>query len=218
MAVKVESVMTDLMTTLAIVFIMLMFAFIQNQSIEARRGSINRLKSLQKELDISLSSLKLKCVDDKNDPLACIIRLPDDRLKFMVNKANIDPVGKDFLRKLFPTLVGTLTSKDHMGNVESFYIDGFTDTTGQYEQNLSLSQQRAFSVGHFIISDVFKNSTHRTQLIRWMYVNGRGPNDFIRQKCNKEQCPEDRKASRRVEIKIRVKSNEQRLKEKLGKQ
>jgi outer membrane protein OmpA-like peptidoglycan-associated protein len=217
MAVKVESTMMDLMTTLAVVFIMLMFAFMQNQSIEANKGSINRLKSLQKELAISLSSLALKCEDDKNDPLACIIRLPDDRLKFKVNDANIDPEGKAFLRKLFPTILDILTSKEHKANVESLYIDGFTDTDGEYEGNLLLSQQRAFSIGYYIISDVFKMSPNRTQLIKWMYVNGRGANDYITYKCDEEKCPENKKASRRVEIKIRVKSHEQYLKKTVEK-
>lgn len=211
MAVKVESTMTDLMTTLAVVFIMLMFAFMQNQSVETNNGSKNRLKRLKEELAVSLLPLNLSCEDDKNDPLACIIRLPDDRLKFMVNRADIDPHGKAFLKKLFPSIVDTLTSDFHKANVESVYIDGFTDTDGEYESNLLLSQQRAFSVGYFIISDVFKKSSNRTQLIKWMYVNGRGANDFLTYKCKKEPCPENKKASRRVEIKIRVKSHEQRV-------
>lgn len=209
MAVKVESTMTDLMTSLAVVFIMLMFAFMQNQSIEASKGSINRLHSLQDSLAITLTPLHLACVDDERDPLACIIRLPDEQLKFTVNKAFIDPQGKQFLAKLFPPIVKTLTSKSHRDNVESVYIDGFTDSDGDYEGNLLLSQQRAFSVGYFIISDILKTSPDRTQLIKWLYVNGRGENDLIRYGCIKATCIENKKASRRVEIKVRVKSHEQ---------
>jgi outer membrane protein OmpA-like peptidoglycan-associated protein len=209
MSAKVESTMTDLMTSLAVVFIMLMFAFMQNQSVETSKGSVNRLHSLQNSLAIALMPLHLKCEDDEQDPLACIIRLPDDQLKFTVNKSLIDPQGKQFLTHLVPPIIQTLNSKQHRANVESVYIDGFTDSDGDYEGNLLLSQQRAFSVGYFVISDILKKSPFRTQLIQWMYVNGRGENDLVQYLCQTQKCLENKKASRRVEIKIRVKSHEQ---------
>lgn len=220
MANNVESTMTDLMTSLAIVFIMLMFAFMQNQGVEANQGSTKKLDAIQDSLAVVLEPLNLACVDDVNDPLACIIRLPDEQLKFKVNKADIDPQGKVFLSQLIPGMVRELTSDTHREHVESMFINGFTDSDGDDEMNLQLSQARAFSVGKHIVGPILnkpefikssgKSHSPRDTVIDWLHLNGRGERELQYVNCGQTTCPENKKASRRVEIKIRVKSHEQR--------
>lgn len=211
MALNIEATMTDLMTSLAVVFIMLMFAFMQNQSVDVNQGSTNTLDALQTSLKQTLNPFGLECKDDPRDPLACIIRLPDDQLKFEVNRAELDPKGAQFLWRVIPPLVQSLTHGQHSNSIESVYIDGFTDSDGDDEANLLLSQQRAFSAGYHVISKVLKASPHRQQLIEWLYVNGRGENDLVTHDCTSPTpCPENKQASRRVEVKIRVQSYEQR--------
>ncbi|MCS6266809.1 MAG: OmpA family protein [Vampirovibrio sp.] len=100
-----------------------------------------------------------------------------------------------------------LAKKAISPSVESFYIQGFTDSDGDDEHNLALSQQRAFSVGRFVVTDVIPPSAERNFLLKWLYVNGRGEQEQL---LDTRTHQENKQASRRVEVRIRVKSNEQR--------
>jgi outer membrane protein OmpA-like peptidoglycan-associated protein len=203
MALNLESSMTDLMTSLAVVFIMLMLAVLQNQG----QGSKNALNDIQTQLNEALKLEQLECKTDKQDPLSCIIRLPEDRLRFLVAKADVDPKGEQFIKRIFPKIMHILAKKAISPNVESFYIQGFTDSDGDDEHNLALSQQRAFSVGRFVVTDVIPPSAERNFLLKWLYVNGRGEQEQL---LDTRTHQENKQASRRVEVRIRVKSNEQR--------
>ncbi|MFN7310558.1 MAG: OmpA family protein [Vampirovibrionales bacterium] len=205
MALNLESSMTDLMTSLAVVFILLMLALAQNQAQEQQNGSARHLKEIQKRIDYLLVQEHLTCEADERDPLSCIIRLPEDKIRFEVNKDIIDPKGQAFLKRMFPPVLNTLNAPEIKSTVDSLYIQGFTDSDGNDEHNLELSQKRAFSVGRFVVSFVIPPSNKRNQLLKWLYVNGRGEQE-LRLKSGKE----DKQASRRVEVKIRVKSSEQR--------
>jgi outer membrane protein OmpA-like peptidoglycan-associated protein len=203
MALNLESSMTDLMTSLAVVFIMLMLAVLQNQG----QGSKNALTDIQHQLNEALKQEQLRCETDTEDPLSCIIRLPEDRLRFLVDKADIDPNGERFIKRLFPKVMHVLALPRIAPSVESLYIQGFTDSDGDDEHNLALSQQRAFSVGRFVVAFVIPPSAERTYLLKWLYVNGRGEQE---QRLDANTHQENKQASRRVEVRIRVKSNEQR--------
>lgn len=205
MALNLESSMTDLMTSLAVVFILLMIALAQNQAQEQQNGSARHLKEIQQRIDRLLLSEHLHCETDVHDPLSCVIRLPEDKLRFEVNKDVIDPNGQTFLKRVFPPIITTLNESAIRPTVDSLYIQGFTDSDGNDEHNLELSQKRAFSVGRFVVSYVVPPSAKRDQLLKWLYVNGRGE-----QERRLKNGVEDKQASRRVEVKIRVKSNEQR--------
>jgi outer membrane protein OmpA-like peptidoglycan-associated protein len=210
MALNVESSLTDLMTSLAVVFIMLMLALAQNQASELQHGGRARLEKLQGYLNHELQWVDLNCENLPEDPLACVIRLPDSRLRFLVNRADLDPKGKAFLQQVVPRVVTVLNKKDVKPDVESVYIQGFTDSDGNDETNLFLSQQRAFSVGYYVVSSVLKTSPYRNQLLRWLYVNGRGEQERLFYDPSTRQH-ENKAASRRVEVRIRVKPYELRL-------
>jgi outer membrane protein OmpA-like peptidoglycan-associated protein len=204
MALNLEASLTDLMTSLAIVFIMLMLALAQNQG----QGSRNALQEIQTKINAALESQALTCESDTNNPLSCVIRLPEDRLRFHVNRADIDPQGKAFIHSVFPSILTVLEAKDIQPSVESVYIQGFTDSDGNDEENLYLSQQRAFSVGRYVVSDVVPPSKARNDLLEWLYVSGRGEQELIMDDVHK--ATENKAASRRVEVRIQVKSSEQR--------
>lgn len=213
MALNVESSLTDLMTSLAVVFILLMLALAQNQASELQQGGRARLEKLQGFLNRELHFVDLACASIPEDPLACVIRLPDDRLRFHVARADLDPKGMAFLNQIMPKVVGVLNRQDVKSDVESVYIQGFTDSDGNDETNLFLSQQRAFSVGFHVVSKVLKPSPERNQLLRWLYVNGRGEQErlFFDPTTRRH---ENKAASRRVEVRIRVKPYELRQQER----
>jgi outer membrane protein OmpA-like peptidoglycan-associated protein len=214
MALKLESSMTDLMTSLAVVFIMLMLALAQNNA----KGSITNIKKISEKL----KEKKLECVINKEeDPLACTIELTEDKLKFLSGSDFCDNKCETFLKETFAEEIMNilLNSSEFKKNIQGVYIEGFTDDIGDDIANLNLSQNRSLSIGRYIV-EYYKNQKSPDEyetLLKWLYLNGRGEQN---KKClpkTNNSCDEesqsasiDRDASRRVEITIRVKSSEQR--------
>lgn len=230
MALKLESSMTDLMTSLAVVFIMLMLALAQNNA----RGSITKIEEISKQINKELEKDDLSCVIKNDDPLACTIEVKEDKLKFSTGNYACDNNCESFLEKVFieriiKILISTGKYKDF---IQGVYIEGFTDDVGDDNANLDLSQNRSLSIGTYILNYYQKNLTTQeryTTLLEWLYLIGRGEQDlkyysfltddiawdslsvksnFIEN--NSKFIDINRDASRRVEITIRVKSNEQR--------
>lgn len=207
MALKLESSMTDLMTSLAVVFIMLMLALTQNNA----RGSITKIEEISKKINKELKSDDLSCVTKKDeDPLACTIEVKEDKLKFFTASYTCDDVCEKFLKETFvEQIMKILTEKKFKEYIQGVYIEGFTDDIGDDITNLNLSQNRSLSIGRCIVDYYKKSKTEEEYqtLLKWLYLNGRGEQDL---KYDSKKQEINRDASRRVEITIRVKSNEQR--------
>ena len=217
MALKLESSMTDLMTSLAVVFIMLMLALAQNNA----KGSITNIKKISKKLE----EKKLECVINKEeDPLACTIELTEDKLKFLSGSYFCDNKCESFLEETFAKQIMEilLRDPDFKKNIQGVYIEGFTDDVGDDITNLNLSQNRSLSIGRYIVEYYTDKKNNKSDddlktLLKWLYLNGRGEQN---KKCRTNNSSDeesqsacidiDRDASRRVEITIRVKSSEQR--------
>lgn len=217
MALKLESSMTDLMTSLAVVFIMLMLALAQNNA----KGSITNIKKISEKL----KEKKLECVINKEeDPLACTIELTEDKLKFLSGSYFCDNKCESFLKETFAKQIMEilLRDPDFKKNIQGVYIEGFTDDVGDDITNLNLSQNRSLSIGRYIVEYYTDKKNNKSDddlktLLKWLYLNGRGEQN---KKCRTNNSSDeesqsacidiDRDASRRVEITIRVKSSEQR--------
>ena len=206
MSLKIESSLTDLMTSLAIVFIMLMLALV-NSIGNAGKTDIGKI---QHELESALIEYELACVNnsEKGDPLSCTIVLPKDKLPFAPGSPYIDHKGQDYLNKIFPKIMNVLSNGEIIDSVEGIYIEGFTDDTASDIYNLALSQDRSREVGLHLLISVFsiKASVVRRNLLEWMHLNGRGEQDLVLN--SKDDI--DRGKSRRVEVTIRVKTLQQR--------
>ena len=93
--------------------------------------------------------------------------------------------------------------KDYLAEI---IIDGYTDTTGDYAYNLSLSQQRSLAVAQYLLSieDNFLSSTQEEDLKQVLTVNGHSMSNPILDADGNV----DMDASRRVEVKFRLKDDE----------
>lgn len=207
MALKIESSLTDLMTSLTVVFIMLMLALV-NSIGNAGKTDIGKI---EKKLEIELKDYNLVCKNNmtKGDPLSCTITLPNDKLSFEIGLPYIDYKGEEYLKAIFPKVMHVLTEEEMFESVEGIYIEGFTDDTGIDILNLDLSQNRSKEVGLFLLKYVFpiaEDLTNRKKLLAWLHLNGRGEQDLILD----DVGIVDRERSRRVEVTIRVKSLQQR--------
>jgi len=89
--------------------------------------------------------------------------------------------------------------------IDNITIEGHTDTDGSYLYNLALSQKRALEVMKFLYQD---DPNNRALYARYLSASGRSYSDLI----VNEFGDEDKDASRRIEIKFRIK-NEQAAKE-----
>lgn len=195
--------MTDLMTSLAIIFILLLIVYLNHSFQEINKGSAGRKERVLK----SLLSSNIKAKYDKDDPLSIVFTVSGDELKFDTNKYDLKPEGQAYLRNFIPNLVNSICKKASLNDIESASIVGYTDSDGDDEHNLELSQGRALEVLKFALNKTGLNPENKECLLTLSSTNGRGERDLLPYYSRPGQ--ENKAMSRRVEFKIRVKSYEQ---------
>jgi len=197
------SAFTDLMTSLAVIFILLLVVYLNHSYQEVYKGSANRREKVLE----TLKEASIQAKNDENDPLSIIFTVEDNDLQFDTNKANIKPDGQSYLNEFIPKLINTVCSEKNRHEIQAIQIVGYTDSEGDDEYNLKLSQERALSVLKYGLKDVKLSSSQKECLLDLTSINGRGERDLIPAKSKPGK--ENKSLSRRVEFKIRVKSYEQ---------
>jgi outer membrane protein OmpA-like peptidoglycan-associated protein len=226
------SSLTDLMTSLAVIFILLLVALVNNkqQELHATQAEIDRIRKqlleaaktskttretilveLRKQLS-ELSERGVEIKEDEKDPLGLLVVVPEGLLQFAVDRYDIPASGQEFLGEFVPTLASVACGfKD---DLTSIMVEGHADSTGTDEHNLKLSQDRSMEV----VRESLKILAGRERraipvplepcLLDLLSASGRGRRDpFL------VNGAEDRPRSRRVIFKIRVRSFEQRQRE-----
>ena len=96
--------------------------------------------------------------------------------------------------------------KDYKKYLAEIIIDGYTDTDGDYDYNLELSQKRSLAVAQYLteIRENFLNSDEISELQNYLTVNGHGSANPVLDSDGNV----DKDASRRVEVKFRLKDDE----------
>lgn len=210
---------TDLMTSLAVIFILLLCASLNDikQKGEETRTSI--LDELQKELkEYMVKGVKIE--RDPKDPLGLLILVPEGLLEFELDKAVIPADGVDFLGKFIPKLARIACSAKYKKEISSIVVEGHTDSSGTDQHNLELSQKRAMAVVSYSLKALEENSEseqdaidERGQFLQLLSASGRGSAELVKDETGEENSS----LSRRVEFKIRMRSIEQKtLVEALG--
>lgn len=205
---QLASSFTDLMTSLAVIFILLLCVTHNEaqQEGETTRNSI--LLELKNELK-EFMQRGVRVDPDPKDPLGLLILVPEGLLEFKVDRAEIPPKGVDFLRPFIPKLAKIVCDKRFKGDINSIVVEGHTDSTGTDQHNWELSQKRSMAVvGETlrILDEIKTDENIRDDFITFISASGRGSAELI-----KFASVENREQSRRVVFKIRVRSLEQRL-------
>ena len=125
---------------------------------------------------------------------------------FDYDQSELTDEGKSELANILPIYCKVLLQDDYKKYLAEIIIDGYTDTDGDYDYNLELSQKRSLAVAQYLteIQENFLSSDEISDLQNYLTVNGHGSaNPVLDSKGN-----EDKDASRRVEVKFRLKDDE----------
>lgn len=184
----------DLMTSLAVIFILLFAASIVQVDTGTTKPVPSRVTPVENETmeDIQTST------PESRGPNVLTITVPDAALRFDFGKSALLPLSEEFLVESIPQYVSTICGPEGQ-DVEAFVIEGYTDDLGDDVHNLRLSQERSFAV-------LAKSLDIVRDRLPWAYecflqkavANGRGRQDLLR---NEIGYP-DRNNSRRVVFKI----------------
>lgn len=125
---------------------------------------------------------------------------------FRYNSATLTAESRNTLKEIIPMYLGVLLQDSFRPYIAEIIIEGHTDTDGSYQSNMTLSYNRANAVARFCQdSDNGLTEGQIAELQKLLTVNGRSFSSPIYQMNSTEI---DMAASRRVEIKFRLKEDE----------
>ena len=120
----------------------------QEQLLKDQQDELDRIAGIRSDLVAALrdefagSSLNVK-VDEKTGAITL----------FDVADSDLKEEGKTFLKEFLPKYCNVLLDEKYRDYVSEIIIEGHTDTNGSYIYNLELSQQRAFSVAKYCLTE-----------------------------------------------------------------
>ena len=174
------------------------------------QGQLEQMVGVKAQIVQSLSNaLRANHVDVTVDVQTGAIRLPSEML-FAQDSNALSAEGKRYLDRFLPVYMNVLMSADFRPYIAEIIIEGHTDSRGSYIYNLGLSQTRALSVAEYVLDDHYVKGTlglendEGNTLRALITASGRS---FSAPILNASGA-EDQDASRRVEIKFRLKDDD----------
>ena len=158
----------------------------------------------------SLTGIKLKVITELKSVLGSKINIDkvsgslrlSSNILFDKGSAILKNEAKGELKSNFIEYVDTLISNQNIAEyLDKIIIEGHTDSDGGYLYNLGLSQKRAYAVMNYLLTlDYIKQHNIKRKLV----ASGRSYLDTI----TNEDGTENKDASRRIEIKFRLKNQD----------
>lgn len=173
----------------------------------AQQTQIDKLIGLRtqiiEELSSELSSVGLNAVVDRKTGAIAFT----GAVLFDSGKNELKQSGKELLNAFIPVYVRTLMSGENADYVGEIIIEGHTDTTDNYLNNLELSQKRALAVATYCLGAEMTGLTDEEKLVLQdiLTANGRSYSDPVYMA---DGVTVDMDASRRVVFKFRMKDSE----------
>lgn len=187
----VTSGVADLMTSLAVIFILLLVAYVTR--VQDKHADPARDRVIPTDMAPSVAPLL-----EAKRPSVHTITVPDAAITFEFGKSRLLPAAETFLSEAMPHYASIACGPTEQ-EVETFVIEGHTDDLGDDIRNLKLSQERSFAV-------LAKSLEVIREKLPWAYecflrkatANGRGEQNLLRNDVGQP----DRDKSRRVIFKI----------------
>ena len=197
---------SDLMASILIIFILLfVYKLVEYQAnLTEKEQQIQELTSTRvKIIEMLQEEFKKENIDINIDPKTGTIKL-NESILFDTSKSELKEEGKEFARRFIPIYVKILLGNEEVrSQLSQIIIEGHTDDVGSYMSNLKLSQDRTLSVAQFLLDDKF-DYKYKKDLQEYITLNGRSYSEPILD----DEGNINRDASRRVEIKFRLKEEE----------
>ena len=193
--------MTDLMTGLVLVFIiMFIYSYLTGQVQEYKQTAAK--ESATQALAETLKDQNIEATVDKTSG---VVKISDLEL-FEINSYELSNKGKAYLDKFAPAYLNSLLTNEYMQeNLQKIIIQGHTDSQifggelsedEQYMKNMQLSLNRAYEVANYMTKTPY-NKEFGNQLRKMVIVEGASSSDPII-----VDGKEDYNKSRRVELKL----------------
>ncbi len=199
--------MTDLMTALVLVFIVLFFYTYMTSYYEKIQGELEQKKASE-ALE---TTLKQQNIEASVDDVTGVVKISDLEL-FDINSYELSEKGKKYLDKFAPAYLNSLFTNEYLNeNIEKIIIQGHTDSQTfkgkfsedeQYMKNMDLSLKRAYSVANYMTNTPY-NKANGNRLRKMIIVEGASFSNPVL-----VNGKEDFNKSRRVELKVVMKTKD----------
>ena len=153
-----------------------------------------------RELSASLTAANMKATVDPNTGDIVL----DSSVFFETGKSAIKEEGQELLNRFIPVYLSVLLQDKYADYLGEIIIEGHTDSSGSYQTNLKLSQDRALQVALYCLDMPSLTREQKTKLQQILTAKGRSYSDLVYD----ENGNEDPDASRRVEFKFSLKDAE----------
>ena len=166
--------------------------------LQAKKAKIKSLTGIKLKVIAELkASLGNKInIDKQNGSLRLASNILFDKGSSILKEDSEAELEANFIEYI-SALIGNKNIAEH---IDEIIIEGHSDSDGSYLYNLNLSQKRAFAVmNHLLTIDYIKRNNIQEKLV----ASGRSYLDAI-----KVNGVEDKDASRRIEVKFRLKNED----------
>ena len=199
--------MTDLMTGLVLVFVVMFFYTYLTSHVEMVKQNLAK-ENVTKALKESLQAQNLVA---SVDSVSGVVKISDLEL-FDLGSYTLSEKGKSYLDKFAPAYFNSIFSNEYLNkNIDKIIIQGHTDSQmfkgeyskdEQYMKNMELSLLRAYSVANYMVSTQY-NKSNNNRLHKIILVEGASYSNPVL-----ESGKENFAKSRRVELKLVMKKTD----------
>lgn len=176
----------------------------QQQALTEQTAKIDDLVGVRSEIIATLSTaLTSANLHATVDATTGDIQL-DSAVFFETGSYKIKEEGRALLDEFIPVYLGVLLKDEYSDYLGEIIIEGHTDSTGSYLNNLELSQNRALAVAKYCLQMPSLTDEQRTLLRKILTATGRSNSSPV----YNEDGTENLDASRRVEFKFSLRDAE----------
>ena len=122
-----NSSLTDLMTSLMVIFILLLLVFVHRTA--GKDAAVTDVLLRRLLHDMTPQGFNEKTIrPDPRDRNAILVIVPDRLMNFETGKSTLRPEGEQFLKRYIPEFADILCSDQFRSSIESIVVEGHTDT------------------------------------------------------------------------------------------
>lgn len=199
-----SSSLTDLMTSLMVIFVLLLVTKLNNQATEVT-AAVNRiLRELKAHAQDLGDAEKIEAQGD-----VIVIVIPDELMSFRQGEAELSESGRQYLRRHVFGWSALLCNPELRRDVDTIVVEGHADRRTWRNlsrrdselKNLELSQQRSMAVVGEVLGNLEDSSLRKSCFLDLLSATGRGEAHPL------DRTNPDSERNRRVELRIRVRPN-----------